>query len=49
MINRSHIALLFVDSEFQGNGIGRGLIRYGIDLSLKKCSYLDTITVSSSA
>ena len=48
MINASHIALLFVEPEFQGNGVGKGLIRYGIDLSLKRRPDLDTITVSSS-
>ena len=48
MINESHIALLFVDEEFQGNGIGKGLIEYGVDLSLKRFPGLDTITVSSS-
>jgi len=48
VINASHIALLFVDHEFQGQGISKGLIRYGIDLSLQRCPDLDTITVSSS-
>lgn len=48
MINASHIALLFVESEFQGNGVGKGLIRCGVDLALGRSPVLNTITVSSS-
>jgi N-acetylglutamate synthase-like GNAT family acetyltransferase len=48
MINKGHIALLFVDSELRGGGIGSSLIRYGIDLALERFPDLNTITVSSS-
>ncbi|MCP4112812.1 MAG: GNAT family N-acetyltransferase [Desulfobacteraceae bacterium] len=48
MINISHIALLFVDSAFQGHGIGKKLIQTSIDGLLKKHPDITDITVSSS-
>lgn len=47
-INEGHIALLFVDSEFQGRGIGAALIRRCIDECSQKYPGLNDITVSSS-
>lgn len=48
IISVNHIALLFVDSEFQRQGIGKNLIKTGIDMCLKEHPDLKTITVSSS-
>lgn len=43
-----HISLLFVKSEYQGQGIGKKLIRAGQDMCLEKAPGLEAITVSSS-
>jgi len=48
IINNNHIALLFVKPEFQGLGIGKSLIQFGIDNCLKGNPQLDNISVSSS-
>jgi predicted GNAT family N-acyltransferase len=48
MISISHIALLFVDSRFQGQGIGKGLIRFGIGKCLSMNPGIKAVTVSSS-
>jgi len=48
MINVSHIALLFVDSDFHGKGIGKNLIQEAINICLKNNPDLEAITVSSS-
>ena len=48
MINMSHIALLFVISEMQGNGIGNSLIQFGINKCLEDHPDMKEITVSSS-
>ncbi|MCP4133677.1 MAG: GNAT family N-acetyltransferase [bacterium] len=47
-IKASHLALLFVESGFQGEGIGRALIQEGIKTCLESNSGLASITVSSS-
>jgi len=47
MINMSHIALLFVNSEMQGNGIGNSLIQFGINICLENHPDIKSITVSS--
>ena len=48
VINKNHIALIFVDSYYQGKGIGKNLI----DEAIKKCSGrnsgITAVTVSSS-
>ena len=43
----NHVALLFVDSEFQRQGVGKGLIQYGINICLVKHPDLKTITISA--
>jgi len=48
MINMSHIALLFVNSEMQGNGIGNSFIQFGINRCLEDHPDMKEITVSSS-
>ena len=48
MINVSHIALLFVDTDFHGKGIGTNLIQEAINMCLKNNPDLEAITVSSS-
>lgn len=47
IINTNHIALLFVSSEFQNLGIGKGLIQFSINECLKKSPDLKAMTVSS--
>ena len=47
IINTSHIALFFVKTEFQGYGIGKGLIQFSINKCLEKHPDLKAITVSS--
>ena len=49
MINMSHIALLFVNSEMQGNGIGNSLIQFGINKCLEDHPDVKAITVSSTS
>ena len=44
----SHISLLFVDSEFQGHGIGRSLLQAGTGVCKKNSPDLKVITVNSS-
>lgn len=47
MINISHIALLFVNSEMQEHGIGNSLIQFGINICLENHPDIKSITVSS--
>ena len=47
IININHIALLFVDSEFQRHGIGKRSIYYGIRTCLEKHPGLTAVTVGS--
>ncbi len=47
VINMSHIALLFVNSEMQGHGIGNSLIQFGINICLEDHPDIKAITVSS--
>lgn len=46
--NMSHIALLFVDSAFQKQGIGKSLIKVALKTCQEKNPNLESITVSSS-
>ena len=48
VINESHIALIFVDPEHQGNGIGNHLIDEAIRKCLNRNPDLSEVTVSSS-
>lgn len=48
VINQSHIALIFVDSGYQGKGIGNELINEAIRKCLEMDPSLKTITVSAS-
>jgi len=48
MVNMSHIALLFVNSEMQGQGIGNSLIQFGINRCLEDYPDIKAITVNSS-
>jgi predicted GNAT family N-acyltransferase len=48
VLKMNHIALLFVDSDFQGRGIGTELIKSGIDICLMEHPDLKSLTVSSS-
>ncbi|MGD9209503.1 MAG: GNAT family N-acetyltransferase [Desulfobacteraceae bacterium] len=47
-ISTGHIALLFVDSAFQGYGIGKNLLHYYMKYCLEKYPRLTSITVSAS-
>jgi ribosomal protein S18 acetylase RimI-like enzyme len=44
----SHIALIFVDSEYQGRGIGKNLINKALTICLNRDPKMRAITVSSS-
>ena len=44
----SHIALIFVDSQHQGKGIGKGLINEAIRMCQDRNPKLAAITVNSS-
>ncbi|MGA1864900.1 MAG: GNAT family N-acetyltransferase [bacterium] len=46
--NMNHIALLFVDSAFQKQGIGKSLIQAALKICQEKNTDLEFITVSSS-
>jgi predicted GNAT family N-acyltransferase len=46
--NMSHIVLLFVDSAFQKQGIGKSLIQVALKICQDKNPDLEFITVSSS-
>jgi GNAT superfamily N-acetyltransferase len=46
--DESHIALFFVDSRYQGEGIGKHLIDEAKKLCLEKTPSLTAVTVSSS-
>ena len=48
VINKSHIALIFVDSKFQKKGIGKKLINEATKKCLEDNPSLNKITVSSS-
>ena len=48
VIDKGHIALIFVDSENQRKGVGKNLIDEAIKKCLNRNSNLSTITVSSS-
>jgi len=48
IINISHIALLFVKSEMQGEGIGKSLIQFATHKCLENNPDIKPITVSSS-
>jgi predicted GNAT family N-acyltransferase len=48
LINESHIALVFVDTEHQRKGVGKNLINEAIKKCLKRNSNLSAITVSAS-
>lgn len=47
IVRTCHIALLFVDSQFQGRGIGKGLIQSCISTCIEKNPGLRALTVSS--
>ena len=47
-ISMGHIALLFVDAEFQGNGIGKELLHHYIQYCIERYPRLTNITVSAS-
>jgi GNAT superfamily N-acetyltransferase len=44
----SHIALIFVDSKYQGKGVGKHLLDEAIKICLNRNSDLTEVTVSSS-
>jgi predicted GNAT family N-acyltransferase len=44
----SHVALIFVESQYQGKGIGKGLIDEAIKICQNRNPGLKSITVSSS-
>ena len=46
--NKSHVALIFVDSQHQGKGIGKSLIDEAIKICKERNPELTAITVSSS-
>ncbi len=48
VINESHIALIFVDPEYQRKGIGKNLIDEAINECLNRNPDLSVVTVSSS-
>jgi len=48
VINKSHIALIFVDSNYQGKSIGKRLINEATKTCLKRYPELTAMTVSSS-
>lgn len=48
VIKDSHIALIFVDSRYQGDGIGKHLIDEATRICLKRNPALTAVTVSSS-
>jgi predicted GNAT family N-acyltransferase len=48
IINENHIALIFVDSKYQGKDIGKKLIEEAIKKCLRRNSDLSAVTVSSS-
>ena len=48
IINKSHIALLFVKSEMQGEGVGKNLIRFATHKCLENNPDVKSITASSS-
>ncbi|MCD4843527.1 MAG: GNAT family N-acetyltransferase [Methanosarcinales archaeon] len=48
IINKNHIALLFVKSEMQGEGIGKSLIQFATHKCLENNPDVKSITVSSS-
>jgi predicted GNAT family N-acyltransferase len=47
IISISHVALLFVDSKFQRQGVGNKLIHYAINKCLERQPDLKSITVSA--
>jgi N-acetylglutamate synthase-like GNAT family acetyltransferase len=49
IIKVCHIALLFVDSQFQGCGIGKRLIQSCISMRIERNPGLRALTVSSTA
>lgn len=48
VINKNHIALIFVDSNYQNEGIGKHLINNATRLCIEKSPAIKAITVSSS-
>ena len=48
VINENHIALIFVDSKYQGKGIGKHLIDEATRLCMEKSPAIKAITVSAS-
>ena len=48
VIKNSHIALIFVDSKYQGDGIGKHLIDEATRICIKRNPALTEVTVSSS-
>jgi GNAT superfamily N-acetyltransferase len=48
IINKNHIALLFVETEFQKNGIGKALIHDCINRCMENNADIKSLTVSSS-
>jgi GNAT superfamily N-acetyltransferase len=48
MRNHCHVSLLFIDSAFQGRGVGRGLFEGALDLCRSAKPQLKGVTVNSS-
>jgi predicted GNAT family N-acyltransferase len=48
VIEENHVALIFVESRYQGKGIGKGLIDEAIKICQNRNPGLKSITVSSS-
>ena len=46
--NGNHVSLIFVDSDYQGEGIGRNLIEKAIEISLERDSDISAISVCAS-